>query len=91
MERKQKVRVFVANRNIGQIKFTTLCFFLSIFFLHSSCLKDQFYTFNFSIFNESVHSPLFVRKIIKIGRFALQAAILHECQNYLGGRGGLGG
>jgi len=21
----------------------------------------------------------------------LQAAILHECQNYLGGRGGLGG
>ena len=29
--------------------------------------------------------------IIEIERFALRAAILHECQNYLGGRGGLGG
>ena len=38
-----------------------------------------------------VHSPLFSRKIIEIERFALRAAILHECQNYLGGGGGLGG
>ena len=29
------------------------------------------------------------RKIIEIERFALRAAILHECQNYLGGGGGL--
>ena len=27
----------------------------------------------------------FFRKIIEIERFALQATILHECQNYLGG------
>ena len=33
----------------------------------------------------------FFRKIIEIERFALRAAILHECQNYLGGGGGLGG
>ena len=29
--------------------------------------------------------------IVEIERFALRAAILHECQNYLGGGGGLGG
>ena len=34
---------------------------------------------------------LFFRKIIEIESFALRAAILHECQNYLGGGGGLGG
>ena len=28
---------------------------------------------------------------VKIERFALRAAILHECQNYLVGGGGLGG
>ena len=32
-----------------------------------------------------VHSPLFFRKIVEIERFPLRAAILHECQNYLGG------
>ena len=36
-------------------------------------------------------SPLFFRKIVEIGRFAFRAAILHECQNYLRGVGGLGG
>ena len=36
---------------------------------------------------ETVHSPLFFRKIVEIERFALRAAILHECQNYLGGGG----
>ena len=40
---------------------------------------------------KTVHSPLFFRKIIEIESFALRAAILHECQNYLGGGGGLGG
>ena len=40
---------------------------------------------------KTVHSPLFFRKIVEIARFALRAAILHECQNYLGGGGGLGG
>ena len=39
----------------------------------------------------TVHSPLFFRKIIEIERLALRATILHECQNYLGGGGGLGG
>ena len=34
---------------------------------------------------------LFFRKIIEIKRFPLQAAILYECQNYLGDGGGLGG
>ena len=34
---------------------------------------------------------LFFRKIIEIKRFVLRAAILHECKNYLGGGGGLGG
>jgi len=34
--------------------------------------------------NKTVHSPLFFRKIIEIERFALQAAILHECQNNSG-------
>ena len=33
----------------------------------------------------TVHSPLFFRKIVEIERFPLRAAILHECQNYLGG------
>ena len=33
-----------------------------------------------------VHSPLFSRKIVEIELFALRAAILHECQNYSGGR-----
>ena len=33
----------------------------------------------------------FFRKIIEIESFALRGAILHECQNYLGGGGGLGG
>ena len=40
---------------------------------------------------QTVHSPLFFRKIIEIKRFALWAAILYECQNYLGGGVGLGG
>ena len=30
--------------------------------------------------HKTVHSPLFFRKIIEIERFALRAAILHECQ-----------
>ena len=38
-----------------------------------------------------VHSPVFFRKIIEIERFALRAAILRECQNYLGSGDGLGG
>ena len=33
--------------------------------------------------HQTVHSPLFSRKIIEIKCFALQAVILHECQNYL--------
>ena len=37
------------------------------------------------------YSPLFSRTIVEIKRFALRAAILHECQNYLGGGDGLGG
>ena len=40
---------------------------------------------------QTVHSPLFFRKIIEIEHFALRAAILDECQTYLGGEGGLGG
>ena len=39
----------------------------------------------------TVHSPLFSRKIVETERFALRAAILHECQNDLGGGDGLGG
>ena len=35
-------------------------------------------------------SPLFYRKIFEIERFALRAAILHECQNYLGDGGRFG-
>ena len=35
----------------------------------------------------TVHSPVFFRKIVEIE----PSAILHERQNYLGGRGGLGG
>ena len=38
----------------------------------------------------TVHSPLFFRKIVEIERFAFRAAILRECQNYLGGRGRFG-
>ena len=34
---------------------------------------------------------LFFRKIIEIEGIVLRAAILHECENYLGGGGGLGG
>ena len=30
---------------------------------------------------ETVHSPLFSRKIVEIERFPLRAAILHVCQN----------
>ena len=33
--------------------------------------------------SESVHNPLFSRKIVEIERFALRAAVLHECQNYM--------
>ena len=40
-------------------------------------------------FWKTVHSPLFFRKIVEIERYVLRAAILHECQNYLGGGGGL--
>ena len=35
----------------------------------------------------TVHSPIFFRKIVDIERFALPAAILDECQIYLGGGG----
>ena len=35
-------------------------------------------------FIQTVHSPLFFRKITEIERFALRAVIFHECQNYLG-------
>ena len=37
---------------------------------------------------QTVHSPLFFRKIVEIERSALRVAISHECQNYLGGGGG---
>ena len=37
-----------------------------------------------------VHSPYFPRKIVEIKHFALRAAILDECQNYLGGGGRFG-
>ena len=40
---------------------------------------------------QTVHSPLFFRKIVEIERSALRVAISHECQNHLGGGGGLGG
>ena len=36
-----------------------------------------------------IYTYFSVLKIIEIGRFVLRAAILHECQNYLGGGGGL--
>ena len=32
-------------------------------------------------------SPLFSRKIVEIEHFSLRAAIMHECENYLGGGG----
>ena len=38
----------------------------------------------------TVHSPLFSRKTVEIENFALRAAILHKCQNYLGGGGRFG-
>ena len=38
----------------------------------------------------TVHSPLFSRKTVEIESFALRAAILHKCQNYLGGGGRFG-
>ena len=34
---------------------------------------------------QTVHSPLFFRKIVEIEGFALRAAILHECQYLRGG------
>ena len=34
-----------------------------------------------------MHSPLFFRKIVEIDHFVLRAAVLHEYQNYLEGRG----
>ena len=37
---------------------------------------------------KTVHSPLFCQKIVEIERFSFRAAILRECQNYLGGGGG---
>ena len=46
---------------------------------------------NSMVFNWTVHSPLFFRKIIEIEYLALRAAILHEFQNHLGDGGGLGG
>ena len=38
----------------------------------------------------TVHTPLFYRKIVEIEDFALQVAILDECQIYLEGAGGGG-
>ena len=38
----------------------------------------------------TVHTPLFYGKIVEIEDFALQVAILDECQIYLGGEGGGG-
>ena len=46
--------------------------------------------YSYYLRNYTVHSPPFSRKIIEIERFVLRAAILHKCQNYLGGGGGLG-
>ena len=42
------------------------------------------YYFPFAVAIEAVRSPLFSRKIVEIERFALRAAILDECQNFLG-------
>ena len=39
----------------------------------------------------TVHTPLLFRKVVEIEDFALQVAILDECQNYLAGGGGGGG
>ena len=39
-------------------------------------------------FIDTVHIPLFFRKMVEIEGFALRASILHECQNYLGGGSG---
>ena len=44
---------------------------------------------NFS--QQNAPKNLMLYKIIEIERFALRAAILDECQTYLGGGGGLGG
>ena len=35
---------------------------------------------------DCLQSPIFPYKFFEIERFALRAAILHECQNYLGSR-----
>ena len=35
------------------------------------------------LFIETVHSPLFFRKMVEIEGFALRVAIFHQCQNYL--------
>ena len=43
-----------------------------------------------SVKPKTVHSPLFFRKMVAIERFALQAAILDECQNHLEGGERLG-
>ena len=50
-----------------------------------------FYLFCCFVLYKTVHSPLFSRKMVEIARFELRTAIQHQCQNYLGGRGGLGG
>ena len=38
----------------------------------------------------TVHTPLIYRKIVELEDFALQVAILDECQIYLAGSGGRG-
>ena len=43
-----------------------------------------------TILLQTVHSPLFSRKIVEIERYVLRAVILHECQNYLAGGGRFG-
>ena len=58
----------------------------------SQCITKKGRTTNYITGKEwTVHGPLFFRKIVEIERFVLRVAILHECQNYLGGEGGLGG
>ena len=41
-------------------------------------------------FIDSSQSSILPCKIVEIERFAFRAAILRECQNYLGGRGRFG-
>ena len=55
------------------------------------CFIIIFYLFCCFVLYKTVHSPLFSRKMVEIARFELRTAIQHQCQNYLGGRGGLGG